>query len=299
MLQVQEIAMKHNLIIPLVTLAAVVSLSCDDEGIAPLIDSPGRQQEIPWPSLADSPWPMNHGNPQSTGRSKYVGPSVGMIDWTFDLYSEASAAIGADSTIYVVGSLAARGLYALSPDGTLNRRIILDQSAAHPMTPLVGAGGTIYVGGNNDGNLYAVNADGTINWTFSVDPPLGQVGINIGLDGTIYFVTGRNNTLYAVNPDGTLKWQLSDSRFYRGDLSAMSFSPDGRILYVPGVNTTVLAIDVESQTIKWNFGNSEVYPMAPVVNSEGHIYVLAVADTLNSGMPSLFSLTTRTSTTDW
>ena len=32
------------------------------------------QVDIPWPSLADTPWPMFHHDPQSTGRSKYAGP---------------------------------------------------------------------------------------------------------------------------------------------------------------------------------------------------------------------------------
>jgi len=39
----------------------------------------GYQEDIPWPSLADSPWPMNHGDPQSTGRSKFPGPLSGTV----------------------------------------------------------------------------------------------------------------------------------------------------------------------------------------------------------------------------
>jgi len=37
------------------------------------------QTDIPWSSLADTPWPMHHHDPQSTGRSNYSGPQNGII----------------------------------------------------------------------------------------------------------------------------------------------------------------------------------------------------------------------------
>ncbi len=56
---------------------------------------PGFQEDIPWPSLADSPWQMYHGDPQSTGRSKYPGPISGTIDWFVDsLYTYSGISIG-------------------------------------------------------------------------------------------------------------------------------------------------------------------------------------------------------------
>ena len=33
-----------------------------------------QQVHIPWPSLADSPWPVMRGDMQGTGRSRYIGP---------------------------------------------------------------------------------------------------------------------------------------------------------------------------------------------------------------------------------
>ena len=56
---------------------------------------PGYQEDIPWPSLADSPWPMNHHDPQSTGRSPYDGPALGQIEWQIDtLYVTAGVTTG-------------------------------------------------------------------------------------------------------------------------------------------------------------------------------------------------------------
>ena len=44
-----------------------------------------QQQHIPWPSLADSPWPVLRGDMQATGRSKFVGPSTNNFIWRKDM----------------------------------------------------------------------------------------------------------------------------------------------------------------------------------------------------------------------
>lgn len=42
----------------------------------------GQQQvKIPWPSLADSPWPILRGDMQGTGRSEYIGPRTNNVIW--------------------------------------------------------------------------------------------------------------------------------------------------------------------------------------------------------------------------
>ncbi len=43
------------------------------------------QVDIPWPSLGDSQWPMHHHDPQSTGRSPFVGPQQGEVAWKFSV----------------------------------------------------------------------------------------------------------------------------------------------------------------------------------------------------------------------
>ena len=79
--------------------------------------------------------------------------------------------------------------------------------------PVVGADGTIYVGG--DGKLTAVQPDGTAKWVFT--PAMtGTVSTPaITVDGYVYVlvVPGKKrlavqgtDSLYAVNPDGTRRW---------------------------------------------------------------------------------------------
>ena len=59
-----------------------------------------------------------------------------------------------------------------------------------PYSAAIGADGTIYLG-NNDGNLYALNRDGTQKW--SIAGPAGEPVV--GADGTLYVAAG---SLYAI-----------------------------------------------------------------------------------------------------
>jgi hypothetical protein len=53
------------------TTSVILSLRSDYETV---ILYSQQQVDIPWPSLADSPWPTTRGDAQATGRSKYIGP---------------------------------------------------------------------------------------------------------------------------------------------------------------------------------------------------------------------------------
>jgi hypothetical protein len=74
--------MNRKLLVTLV-LFALMLVGCrkDDSSTNPSPEPSGRQHDIACPSLANSPWPMNHGNPQSTGRSKLPGPTRGLLLW--------------------------------------------------------------------------------------------------------------------------------------------------------------------------------------------------------------------------
>jgi outer membrane protein assembly factor BamB len=238
---------------------------------------------------------MYHGNPQSTGRSRYFGPAGGFIDWEFDsVYSETGIAIGADSTIYFGTTgvpLIPCALYALRPDGSFKWRFAPPGGGAGVIqtTPLVRADGVIYVAGWGPRLVFAVKPDGTQLWEFTADDWVAHKGMNIGLDGTLYFLDLRR-TLYALRPDGTLKWRLSDSRFFGSAHSVLVFSPDGKTLYVQGSGVSILAVDIQSQSVIWTFGNIGLQELAPLVDAQGHVYVSTVSTDHNAGNPALFSL---------
>jgi hypothetical protein len=253
---------------------------------------PGLQKDIPWPSLADSPWPMHHGDPQSTGRSKYPGPMAGTIDWYVDsLYTYSGVSIGADKTIYFVsaGPPLLKGLFAVRPDGSTKWIIEEVASKFSETTPLVASDGTIYAAANT---LYAINPDGMIKWKFNQPITIWQEGINIGLDGTVYFVSGSIVSIpaiNAVNPDGSLKWKLEYPDLNASASSGIAFSPDGKTIYLPCTGPSLIAVDVENQNIKWIFGESWLLGTV-TVDCQGHIYFQSQVDSINSGKASLFCL---------
>jgi hypothetical protein len=232
---------------------------------------------------------MNHGNPQSNGRSNFRGPKLGILEKTF-LTPEVSAGIviGTDSTIYCVSSSFSHGgLYAYLQNGTLKWYI---PSVYSMTTPLIGTDGTIYfVCGIK---IYAVNPDGSIKWEYPFEFGSNVImhGINIGLDGTIYYID-LNNKFNALDKYGNLKWFIQDNRFYVGNTNALVFSPDGKTIYCRGINDAILAVDIENKAINWVFGKiREGIEAAPIVDSYGNIYTYCVIDTMNTLKSAFVSL---------
>ena len=258
----------------------------------------GFQEEIPWPSLADTPWPMYHSDPQSTGRSKYPGPMSGVIDWTMDsLWVKSGVSIGYNHTLHFNSAGIISGLIAANPDGSIKwnlKEVVNNMDVVS--TPLVAADGTIYIGSGTSDKIYAVNSDGTLKWEFVTSGTVYTVGMNIGLDGKIYFISGLYRdegvpALNAVNPDGSLDWRIENPDFihFVSSRTGLSFSPDGKTLYVPGKGPSVFAVAVETQDVKWTFGEVPIRGSV-LVDSQGHLYFQSQIDSINSGNSSLFCL---------
>jgi len=179
-----------------------------------------QEEHIPWPSLADSPWPVTRGDMQATGRSKFVGPRTNNVIWRKDmplgiLYGPV---IGYGDVLYF-------GERALSPDSV--------------------------------NYFYAVESNGNPLWTFETETPFpNNSGAIVTSDSTIYFFS-RNQKMHALNPDGTLKWTqdiwANLRPFYpvakNGDIfvvmvdTVFVVSPGGQIknsFLVPFVNTSMV-----------------------------------------------------------
>ena len=110
-----------------VFLAFICFVFCHDKNTnEPLPDNTHPQVDIPWPSLADSPWAMYHHDPQSTGRSPYHGPTNGMIKWTFkpDGAIHSAIALDEESNIYFAVCFEkpdlSTSLYSVSSAGDVN-----------------------------------------------------------------------------------------------------------------------------------------------------------------------------------
>jgi hypothetical protein len=231
---------------------------------------------------------MNRGNPQCTGRSKYPGPATGTLKWNFsEVWLNASIVIGEDSTIYFTTN---DGLYAVTPAGSLKWKFDFENTDNDATsTPLISADGTIYTI-YPDKTVFAIKSDGSLKWELVLDTNYGleMEGITIGLDGTIYLID-RGSQLHAVSDKGIVKWVISNGDFRGLDNSSISFSPDGETLYLPGRIRSIYAIDIESKSVKWSFGESEC-KQAPLVDTEGNIYFQSQSSTFNENKPSFYSL---------
>ncbi|QQS35074.1 MAG: PQQ-like beta-propeller repeat protein [Ignavibacteriales bacterium] len=275
----------------------ILQLSCKENTITPPDNKPpGWQEDIPWPSLADSPWPTNHADMQRTGRSKYIGPQQGVI------FAKVKAAqmqtgvvFGTDSIFYYGTSsrnVDTTQLVAAKIDGTILWSLDLEAFETST-TPLVDDEGTIYIANGFFRKIFAVNPDGTVKWTLQTSREVFNDGLGIGKDGTIYAIE-NGSTLDAINRDGTMKWQFQDNNFLWGSIVNLAFSPDGNTLYIHGgiigdKEITLVAFDLVTLSIKWKFGHAFMRN-GPLVDSQGNVYVLVADDTLNQNTANFYCL---------
>ncbi|HDQ00174.1 MAG TPA: hypothetical protein ENN22_13470 [bacterium] len=244
------------------------------------------QVDIPWPSLAESPWPSTHGDMQCTGRSRYEGPREGKVGWTYfndGIFNEISGVvIGEDGTIYFCAKPERSPsvnyyLHALNPDGSLKWKKKLEGLMA--WTPIIGAGDVIYVAAYG-GPFYAFNSDGTVKWTYDTSTIIYTFAPALGLDGTIYFVDVEG-TLYALNSDGSLKWTTRGTAglYMENPNYSIAMSPDGGVLYAGGSDNTFNAIDAHTGSVRWQLPTGYILQTSPLVDCSGNIYFIKLDST--------------------
>ena len=124
--------------------------------------------------------------------------------------------------------------------------------------------------------IYLTSPDGSTLWTFEADANISIESINIDKNGNFYFVDDAKK-LYVLSNDGIILWSITDERFNKWATFHLTFSPDGNTLYIPGSTVTVLALDINTRTILWTFGDERLKTNA-MVDSDGNIYTL-----VNSG----------------
>ena len=84
-------------------------------------------------------------------------------------------------------------------------RLHLVQPIGEVSGPIIGSDGTVYCG-TDSLHLYAVNTDGTIKWTATLD----GVGMRPALGQSALFVGTEQGTVYSIDPGtGSINWQKS------------------------------------------------------------------------------------------
>src|SRR5436190_16602123 len=127
--------------------------------------------------------------------------SPGTVLWNFDCGFPivTSPTVARDGTVYV-GTGA--GLFAVTNAATTVSNKWYFSASISSSSPSIGADGAIYLA-STDGNLYAINSDGSKRWSYITQ--CGDGSPAVANDGTIY-VEGYS-FLYALTSSGTLKWK--------------------------------------------------------------------------------------------
>lgn len=210
---------------------------------------------------------MYRHDPQLTGRSQFVGPTKGIIADTITFwYLCSSVVIDNENNIYIP-ILDSTDICSYNADNRLiNWKL---KFSAHipenPNTPSILSTGDIIYSGKR---LFAFSKNGSLSWEFStgnneITNPLEQTDKS----GNIYFI--ESQTLKCISPQRQILWSFTYPGLW---LPKFAFSPDGKTLYVPiGHNTSLLALDVSTQQIKWTFGTLPLLA-SPIVDNQGNIY---------------------------
>jgi len=246
------------------------------------------QEKIPWPSLADSPWPILRGDAQGTGRSEFVGPKTANVLWRKDiplgvLYGPV---IGYNDMLYV-GTRAAtfdssNAFYSVTPNGEIYWKYSTGHFGPTNLGPTIGYDSTVYFGSAAGYSLYALSYDGTLKWKKLIISGF-QHNISMSKSGKIFYA--EKDTLHIINSSNGV---TVSKHYYESIMDhSLSFSPEGDVIYVntgivnqPDIYNYLNAIDTLGNLLWKNKFNNLPLSM-PLVDNGGNIYVFG-RDTLNN-----------------
>lgn len=190
-------------------------------------------------------------------------PQPGSVLWTFDERSGLSSpALAQDGTLYVSGSAT---FFAVTNSGSVasNKWVF---PVAMLGSPAVAIDGTIYFGGQ-DGNLYALNPDGSQKWSYQAQGGGGSPGI--GADNTIYFEGW--GALYALSPSGAVKWKFSVPSGLGYSTTSPSLAPDGTIYIGSSYSSQLFALSSDGAQ-KWVYSFAHGMGDTAAIGADGTIY---------------------------
>jgi outer membrane protein assembly factor BamB len=190
----------------------------------------------------------------------------------------ASPAIDASGHIYIGGR--DNRLHSFNPSGTLNWEFPVGVDGDIATGPAIKANGKIYFGGS--GYTFAINPNGSSDWSVQLNGPILTASPALGADGTIYVAT-VHGWIYAISPGGILQWskRLEGSIRY----SAPSVAADGTI-YI-GTSRGLTAVHPADGSIVWEFPTPGRVTNTAAIAADGTIYFGAISGV---GLGTLYAL---------
>lgn len=198
--------------------------------------------------------------------------------------------MGNDSTIYFAET---GGVHSISINGSIRWNYSINGQII--MSPLIAKEGTIYFASFSSNTfLIALNPDSSLKWQIDLGKYINEFMINLDLDGQLYVVAEKS--LFCISPNGQVLWNIDDQRIHGGG-NGISFSPDGKTLFIPGNSVSVLAVDINSKTIKWTFGDRTL-SSPPTVDCSGNVYFVPLSNAYTDSILYLYSINSN-GTLNW
>ncbi|MBC7186636.1 MAG: PQQ-like beta-propeller repeat protein [Calditrichaeota bacterium] len=276
---------KTSFVLVLALVLLVLSCARDKTPLGPA-EGPAvcPQQDIPWPSLANSPWPVMWGDMQCTARGKYPGPRIGRVVWSFSqegLYAEeVGVAIAEDGTLYLAAPNMREGmrcyLFVLGPDGSLRARTFFTgPGECTSSASLLARGRVLAV--DHAGAIHEFDMQGNIQGRHQGPHGNEAAAPAVGLDGTVYFYSW-GNFFSGVEPSGQVKWSRHvGSSSYSLTRCSLAMSPDGRSFYTlvhdHQFGALLTAFDAHTGSVRWQ-ATASPYFLSPLVDNEGNVYCI-------------------------
>jgi len=139
--------------------------------------------------------------------------------------------------------------------------------------------GTIYVGGS-DGNLYALNRDGRVKWSFPTGGTIDSTPA-VSSNGIVYVnvhfcCSSGAGAVYAINRDGSLRWMFPPvgcSCAVDWIYGSPTLGSDGTVYVAMSINNGygIWAIKPDG-SVKWFVSTGGIVYDSPAVASDGIVY---------------------------
>jgi outer membrane protein assembly factor BamB len=156
----------------------------------------------------------------------------------------------------------------------------------------IGPNDTVYVP-CEDGNLYTLDANGSLLWTYEAGSPLISAA-TLGPDGTAY-VGSKEGKLFAIDIDGNVRWtHTTDGLVY----SSPAVSPDGNSVYVCSEDGNLYALGRDGSRL-WSFETAGFGVVggailaSPTIAEDGTVYIGGLYDS------NLYALDPNDGSTNW
>jgi outer membrane protein assembly factor BamB len=220
---------------------------------------------------------------QSLDHYLYAVSSAGIVQWRFDMggASEAFITLGADGLVYACPAKGGH-FYALNAGGGKVWEFASAGAAQFGAPVFSYDGESIYFSASDSAvkanSLFALRKDGTLKWKFSPSQKdLATHAIGISPDGKTLYCPGfgaGEAAIYAIDTSGNLVWRylVTTTNATSRGTSSPCIDNAGNIYFGGGSAFYSLS---PSGDLRWKTDNVNwLSPAAPVIGSDGTIYVL-------------------------